>query len=269
VDVTGTRSRAFGAAGHNALERMRGGLVVSVQAGADSPLAAPEHLAAMARAVEVGGAVGIRTEGVAAVTAIREAVAVPVIGLVKRAVSGSDVYITPDRDDALAVAEAGADLVAVDATNRARPDGRSGPEFVAALAADLPGRIVADVDVLSAGVAAAEAGAAAVATTLAGYASGTGGLRVPGPAATAGRLRVPGPAANDAESLVPPDIALVADLAAELDVAVLAEGRLATVADVRAAFAAGAFAVVVGTAITDPGALTRRLAAATPKVADG
>jgi N-acylglucosamine-6-phosphate 2-epimerase len=228
----------------DALERMRGGLVVSVQAPAESPLAAPEHLAAIARAVELGGAVGIRTEGVAAVTAIREAVGVSVIGLVKRRVSDSEVYITPELEDALAVAEAGADLVALDATERARPDGRSGAEFVAALAAELPGRIVADVDRLSAGVAAADAGAAAVATTLSGYTTAT----------------------TPSDS---PDVALVADLAAELDVPVLAEGRYATPADVRAAFAAGAFAVVVGAAITDPGALTRRLAAAAPGGADG
>jgi len=227
----------------NALERVRGGLVVSVQAAAESPLAAADHLAAIARAAELGGAVGIRTEGLAAVTAIREAVAVPVIGLVKRRVSGSEVYITPELEDALAVAEAGADLVAVDATERARPDGSSGPEFVAALAAELPGRIVADVDRLSAGVAAAEAGAAAVATTLSGY---TGG-----------------------RSSTVPDVPLVAKLAQEASVPVLAEGRYATPEDVRAAFAAGALAVVVGTAITDPGALTRRLAAATPGGADG
>jgi N-acylglucosamine-6-phosphate 2-epimerase len=228
----------------DALERMHGGLVVSVQAPAESPLAAPGHLAAIARAAELGGAVGIRTEGVAAVTAIREAVAVPVIGLVKRRVSGSEVYITPAPEDALAVAEAGADLVAVDATERPRPDGRSGAEFMAALTAELPGRIVADVDRLSAGVAAAESGAAAVATTLSGYTSA-------------------------AAPSAPPDVALVADLAAELDLPILAEGRYATPADVRGAFAAGAFAVVVGTAITDPGALTRRLAAATPGGADG
>jgi N-acylglucosamine-6-phosphate 2-epimerase len=228
----------------DALERMRGGLVVSVQAAPESPLAAPEHLAAIARAVELGGAVGIRTEGVAAVKAIREAVDVPVIGLVKRRMGGSEVYITPEMHDALAVANAGADLVAVDATERARPDGTSGPEFVAALAAELPGRILADVDRLSAGVAAAEAGAAAVATTLSGYTSATA------------------PTAS-------PDVALVANLAAALNVPVLAEGRYAAPADVRAAFAAGAFAVVVGTAITDPGSLTRRLAAATPGGADG
>jgi N-acylglucosamine-6-phosphate 2-epimerase len=243
VDVTG------------ALERMRGGLVVSVQAAPESPLGAPEHLAAIARAVEAGGAAGIRTEGVAAIAAIREAVGVPVIGLVKRDVSGSEVYITPAVEDALAAVDAGADLVAVDATERPRPRGAGGPEFVATLAAELPGRIVADVDRLSAGVAAADAGAAAVATTLSGYTTATAPPRAD-------------PAVGE-QPPAPPDVGLVAELAAELDVPVLAEGRYVTPADVRAAFAARAFAVVVGTAITDPGALTRRLAAATPQGADG
>lgn len=221
----------------DALERMRGGLVVSVQAAPGSPLAAPKQLAAIARAVDAGGAAAIRTEGLAAVAAIREAVDVPVIGLVKRRVPESDVYITPNLEDALAVTEAGADLVAVDATERLRAEGTSGPEFVAALAGKLPGMVVADVDCASAGRAAAAAGAVAVATTLSGFAG-------------------------------PPDVGLVAELAAELDAPVLAEGRYATAAQVRAAFEAGAFAVVVGTAITDPTALTRALAAATPGGAD-
>jgi N-acylglucosamine-6-phosphate 2-epimerase len=231
-----------------AFERMRGRLVVSVQAAPESPLAAPAHLAAMARAVEAGGAAAIRAEGLDAVAAIRAAVQTPVIGLVKRRMEGSDVYITPTLDDALAVAEAGAELVAVDATERPRPGGTSGPEFVATLAAELPGRVVADVDVASAGRAAAAAGAAAVATTLSGYVTADGAESPP------------------AEG---PDVGLVAELAADPGTRVLAEGRYATPADVRAAFEAGAFAVVVGTAITDPGALTRALAAATPGGADG
>jgi N-acylglucosamine-6-phosphate 2-epimerase len=230
----------------NAFERMRGGLVVSVQAAPGSPLAAPRQLAAIAHAVEAGGAAAIRAEGLAAVAAIREAVSVPVIGLVKRRVPDSDVYITPTLEDALAVAEAGAELVAVDATERLRADRTSGPEFVAALAAELPGRVVGDVDRVSAGRAAAAAGAAAVATTLSGYT---------GPDSSAVAVT---PLSAE------PDVALVAELAAELDRPVLAEGRYATPAHVRAAFDAGGFAVVVGTAITDPTALTRALAAATP-----
>jgi N-acylglucosamine-6-phosphate 2-epimerase len=226
-----------------ALERMRGGLVVSVQAAPGSPLAAPDHLAAIARAVEAGGAVAIRTEGLEAIRAIREAVGVPVIGLVKRRTAGTDVYITPDIADIRAVADAGADLVAVDATERPRMDGTSGAEFVAAAEVELPGRIVADVDSATAAKAAADAGATAVATTLSGY---TGSDPVAGP-----------------------DTALVAELSHELDVPVLAEGRYSTPEEVWAAYGAGAFAVVVGTAITDPEELTRRLATRPPMGADG
>jgi N-acylglucosamine-6-phosphate 2-epimerase len=214
------------------LERLRGGLVVSVQAPPESPLAATSHLAAMARAAELGGAAGIRAVDVAAV---KEAVALPVIGLRKRRVEGSDVYITPSLEDARAVAAAGADIVAVDATLRPRPDGVS----LASLVAELRVPVLADVDCLDAGLAAREAGAAAVATTLAGYTDAA-------PRATPGE----------------PDLELVSALAAELDCPVFAEGRIATPDQARAAFDAGAFAVVVGTAITDPLALTRAFATA-------
>jgi N-acylglucosamine-6-phosphate 2-epimerase len=218
----------------DALEPLRGGLVVSVQAPEGSPLAGSSHMAAMARAAEAGGAAGIRTQDVGAV---KGAVGLPVIGLRKRRFEGSEVYITPTLEDARAVAGAGADVVAVDATLRPRPEALSTGRFVAQLARELPQPVLADVDSLEAGLAARAAGAAAVATTLAGYTDG-------------------------AEAEAEPDLELVAALAAELDCPVLAEGRIATPHHVRAAFQAGAFAVVVGSAITDPVAITRRFAAA-------
>jgi N-acylglucosamine-6-phosphate 2-epimerase len=223
------------------LEALRCGLVVSVQAPDGSPLAASSHLAAMARAAELGGAAGIRAVDVAAV---KGAVGLPVIGLRKRRVEGSDVYITPSVDDARAVAAAGADIVAVDATLRPRPDGVD----LASLVAELPVPVLADVDCLAAGLAAREAGAAAIATTLAGYTDAASVATAAG-----------GSASGE------PDLELVSALAAELDCPVFAEGRIATPAQARAAFDAGAFAVVVGTAITDPLALTRAFAAATPR----
>jgi N-acylglucosamine-6-phosphate 2-epimerase len=213
------------------LEALRGGLVVSVQAPPGTPLDAPAHVAAMARAASLGGAAGIRAVEVAAVKA---AVTLPVIGLRKRPLEGSEVYITPTLEDARAVAAAGADIVAMDATLRPRPDGVS----LAAVVSELPVPVLADVDSVEAGLAAREAGAAAIATTLAGYTDA-----VP---ASAG-----------------PDLELVAALVSQLDCPVFAEGRIATPQQARAAFDAGAFAVVVGTAITDPVALTRSFAAAT------
>jgi N-acylglucosamine-6-phosphate 2-epimerase len=219
------------------LAAIAGGLVVSVQAPPGSPLRDPSHMAAIARAAELGGAAGIRAAGDDDVAAIRAAVALPLIGLRKRPLDGGRVLITPEASDAEAVAAAGADIVAVDATDRPRPGAAGGAELVAQLG-DLGVPVLADVDTREAGVAAREAGAAAAATTLSGY---TGGPAPPGP-----------------------DIELVRSLAGELDCPVVAEGRIATPEHVRAAFEAGAHAVVVGTAITEPIELTRRLAEATP-----
>jgi N-acylglucosamine-6-phosphate 2-epimerase len=217
------------------LPELRGGLVVSVQAPGGSPLRETSHLVAMARAAEAGGAAGVRVDGAGCVAAIREAVALPIIGLRKRRVEGSDVYITPEFEDALELAAAGADLVAIDGTLRSRPGGLPLAELVRQLSRP----VLADVDSLEAGVFAREAGAAAVATTLAGY---TGAGPVP----------------------TEPDLALLRRLSETLDCPVLAEGRYGSPADVRSAFEAGAFAVVVGAAITDPLELTRRFVAATP-----
>jgi N-acylglucosamine-6-phosphate 2-epimerase len=219
------------------LAALEGGLVVSVQAPEDSPLSETSHMVAMARAAEAGGAAGVRVEGGADIAAIRAAVALPVIGLRKRRVPGSAVYITPELADAHEVAAAGADLLAVDGTLRPRPGGVPPADFIATLTHNFPQPVLADVDSVEAGAAARAAGAAAVATTLAGYTHAS-----------------PPPAE--------PDLELVARLAAELDCPVLAEGRYGSPAAVGAALEAGAFAVVVGAAITDPLALTRRFAEA-------
>jgi N-acylglucosamine-6-phosphate 2-epimerase len=220
------------------LDLLRGGLIVSVQAPAESPLAGPPVMAAIARAAVAGGAIGIRAEGVKDVAAIRAAVDVPIVGLRKRDLSGSAVRITPTLDDALAIAAAGADVVAVDATLRPRPDGTPTADFLAVLTRELDVPVLADVDTLEAGVAAALGGVAAVATTLSGYTD------------------APAPTTDG------PDLPLLRALAERLERPLLAEGRYGSPADVRAAFDAGAQAVVVGTAITDPFTLTRRFAAA-------
>jgi N-acylglucosamine-6-phosphate 2-epimerase len=205
-------------------------IVVSCQAGAGNPLHGPEPMALMARAAVAGGAAAIRANGARDVAAIRAAVDVPILGIDK-AGDPSGVFITPDVAAAARVVAAGAGVVAVDGTLRPRPDGRHLRDHVADIHA-LGVEVMADADSFEAGVAAREAGADLVATTLSGY---TGGAVPDGP-----------------------DIDLLARLAAALDCPVIAEGRFWTVDDVRAGFDAGAHAIVVGTAITNPLAITRR-----------
>ena len=217
------------------LRRLRGGLVVSCQAPAGDPLHGPAFMAAMARAAVLGGAVGIRADGPDDVRAVSEAVDVPVIGLWKQGAEG--VYITPTVDHAGAVAEAGAEIVAIDGTGRPRPDGSTVPEVVAGLRRTHGCLVMADVSTIEEGVAATAAGADLVATTLSGY--------------TPYSRQRPGP-----------DLELVAALAARVEVPVVAEGRIATPTEARAALDAGAWTVVVGGAITRPQLIAARFVAA-------
>ncbi|HEY8583712.1 MAG TPA: N-acetylmannosamine-6-phosphate 2-epimerase [Capillimicrobium sp.] len=215
-----------------------GSIVVSCQARADSPLHGPGPMAMMARAAVEGGAAAIRANGPRDVAAIRAAVDVPILGIHKLG-DPAGVFITPTPDAAAEVVAAGAHAVAIDGTLRPRPDGRSLREHVAEIHERLGVVVMADCDGVESGLAAREAGADIVATTLAGY---TGG----------------GPPPDR------PDVDLVRTLAATLDCPIVAEGRYWTPEDVRDGFAAGADAIVVGTAITNPAAITRRFTVVAP-----
>jgi N-acylglucosamine-6-phosphate 2-epimerase len=192
-------------------------------------------MALMAQAAEAGGAGAIRANGPDDIAAIRAVTDLPIVGLHKLG-DPAGVFITPTYESAAGVVAAGADLVALDATLRPRPDGQRLEQQIARIHDDLGVPVMADVDSLEAGLAARRAGADVVATTLSGYTNG----------------RTP----------TEPDVELVRQLAAQLDCPVIAEGRIRTPENVRAACDAGAFAVVVGTAITNPMDLTARLAGA-------
>lgn len=220
----------------------RGSLIVSCQAPAGSPMARDSMIAALAETVAACGARGVRVDGPAHVKAVRAATRIPILGIWKRIRPGSDVYITATFEDAAAIAGAGADAIAVDATPRPRAGGATAADLIARISRELTLPVVADVATLDEGLAAADAGAHFVATTLAGYTA-------------------------DTRDLEGPAFALVEALARRCPVPVLCEGRLRTPADVRRAFDAGAFAVVVGTAITGVDILTRELLAATPGAA--
>ena len=113
------------------LEALRGGLIVSVQAEADSPLDAPETIALLSRIAVANGAAGVRVEGSARLGAARRAVSAPIVGIVKRAYQGFEPYITPSEREIAEVVAAEAEIVAFDATGRARPDGRDVGSVVA------------------------------------------------------------------------------------------------------------------------------------------
>ncbi len=218
------------------LDRIAGGIVVSCQAAPGTPLAEPSIIAALARAAEAGGAVGLRIEGIDDIRAVQQVSRLPIIGLVKASYPGSSVYITPTADEAAALVETGVEIIAIDATARPRPRGDLA-EVMQAIRSSSDALVMADVATLAEGLAALELGVDVVGTTLQGYTDGSGPTE--------------GPAFTLVENL------------ANAGAWVIAEGRVWTPEDVVRCYDAGARSVVVGGAVTDPISITRRLARAT------
>ena len=214
------------------VEQVRGRLIVSCQALPHEPLYGAEIMARMAVAAAEGGAVAIRANTPPDIAAIRQAVDLPIIGLFKEDVPGYPVYITPTLAHAEAIAAAGADVIALDATARPRPQPGSLADFIAAIHAATGLPVLADISTQAEGIAAVEAGAELLSTTMSGY--------TPYSPQQSG-----------------PDVELVTALAGAVDRPVLAEGRYRRPEQVAAALAAGATAVVVGGAITRPQEITR------------
>ena len=217
---------------HDVLDRIRGGLIVSCQATEGSPLQGPQYMAAMAECAQMSGAVGMRANGVADIRAIKARVDLPMIGILKRRDLGPTVWITPDVEGARAVEQAGAEIVAMDATTRPRPL-QPFALLCKAFKETSSALIMADVSTLDEGLAAVEAGADLVATTLSGY-------------------------TEYSPKLEGPDLALVEALVEKVDVPVVAEGRYLTPEHARQAIACGAHCVVIGQAITNPIKITER-----------
>ena len=212
---------------------VRGRLIVSCQALPHEPLYGSAIMARMAVAAAQGGAAAIRANTPQDIEAIHAAVPLPIVGLYKVDVPGYDVYITPRLADACAVAAAGANVIAIDATQRPRPEYATLAEYIAAIHAATALPVMADISTFDEGVAATAAGADIVSTTMSGY--------------TPYSPAQPGP-----------DLDLVRRLAAVLTVPLVAEGRYYTPEQVAHALASGATAVVVGGAITRPQEITQR-----------
>lgn len=215
------------------LRRLRGGLVVSCQAEADEPLYGEDHMAAMARAAAEGGAVGIRANTPKDIAAIRRTINLPIIGIYKLDIPGYPVRITPSIESAIQVAQAGADVIAIDGTSRPHPDGLDLNQRIHLIHTQTHYPVMADIATFRDGLAAQAAGADLIATTLSGY-------------------------TDDSPAQEAPDFELLERLVSHLKVPVVAEGRISTPEQAAQALYLGAFAVVVGTAITRPQSITAR-----------
>ncbi len=207
-------------------------LIVSCQALPDEALFGAEIMAKVAMAAAQGGAKAIRANTPVDVKAIKACVNLPVIGLYKEVLPDYPVIITPTLQHALRIAEAGADVIAIDATDRPHPEGDL-EAFIEKIHSQTGCLVMADISTVAEAVAAEKAGVDMVSTTLSGYTPYT-------------------------PKLEGPDLMLVKELAGLLAIPVIGEGRYHTPEQVKQALDYGATSVVVGGAITRPKEITAR-----------
>lgn len=216
------------------LEQIKGGLIVSCQALPHEPLYDSYIMSKMAYAAMLGGAVGIRANTIVDILAIKKRVDLPIIGIIKQEYDGSDVYITPTMDEVDALVEIDCDIIATDATNRIRPNGKTFEDFFSEVRAKYPNQLfMADTSCFEEGQLAERLGFDLIGTTMAGYTPYTKGRSLP-------------------------DLELIEKYSKELNVPIIAEGGIWSPEDLKNVYKAGAFSAVCGTAITRPMDITKR-----------
>lgn len=218
------------------LTDVQGKLIVSCQALPDEPLHSSFIMGRMALAAKEGGAVAIRAQSSEDIREIQKVTGLPVIGLVKRNYEDSPIYITPTMAEVEDLLTTNCEMIALDMTDRPRPHQEKLPDLLARIHEG--GRLVlADISTYEEGMAAAKLGADAISTTLSGY-------------------------TPYSPQLSGPDVELVAALSRDLDIPVFAEGRINRPEDIQRVMAAGAYAPIVGSAITRPQLITAKFAQA-------
>jgi len=218
------------------LDRLRGKIIVSVQAMPNEPLYKEECIDALMASVINGGADALRVAGARDVINAKK-YNVPVIGLTKPEKLPENwrdvVYITPTIKDVQTLISAGADIIAFDGTSRLRPDGCSVKDIIDVIHSS-DRLAMADISTLDEGINCANLGVDIVSTTLAGYTTQSG------------------------SGFIEPDYTLLSELFKNIDKPVILEGRIWEPHEVKKAFELGAWCVVIGSAITRPQLITKR-----------
>lgn len=224
----------------NIFNQIKGGLVVSCQALPEEPLHSSFIMGRMAFAAKEAGAKGIRANSVVDIQAIKETVDLPIIGIIKQEYEGSDVFITPTMKEIDQLVEEGVDLIALDATKRVRPDGKTICEVFPVIREKYPEQLfMADCSTYEEAKVAYELGFDCLGTTLSGYTDYTEGRQLP-------------------------DIPLVERLVKDFPIPIIAEGGIWNPADLTYLFEIGVDSAVVGSAITRPLEIAKRFIAAIP-----
>ena len=215
----------------NQLERA---LIVSCQALPEEPLYSSFIMGKMAHAAKLGGAKGIRANSIEDIKEIKKNVDLPIIGIIKKVYEGSDVFITPTIEEVDALYREKVDIIALDATKRVRPDGKTISQVFPQYREKYSNQLfMADCSTLEEAEEAYRLGFDCLGTTLSGYTAYS----------------------KDREL---PDLELIKQMVERFDIPVIAEGGIWTPEELKNVFDLGVHCAVVGTAITRPMEITKK-----------
>ncbi|MGZ9583520.1 N-acetylmannosamine-6-phosphate 2-epimerase [Paenibacillus marinisediminis] len=216
------------------LKKIEKKLIVSCQALPEEPLHSSFIMGRMAYAAKLGGAAGIRANSVEDIQEIKKQVDLPIIGIIKQVYGNCDVFITPTAKEVDALYHEGVDIIAMDATDRIRPDGSTITELFPELKWKYKDQLfMADCSTYEEAAHAVELGFDCVGTTLSGYTAATKGRALP-------------------------DYEMAERIIHSLSIPFIAEGGITTPEQLRKMFELGAHSAVVGSAITRPMEITKR-----------
>jgi N-acylglucosamine-6-phosphate 2-epimerase len=216
------------------LNKIQNQLIVSCQAREGWPMHGSEIMAAFAVAAEIGGASAIRANGVNDIKAIKNAVDLPILGINKKWIDNFDVYITPRLEDCLEILACGIEMIAIDATQRRRPNDELLNNIVMTIKNKYPNvLLIGDISTVAEAIHAEQLGFDGITTTLNGY-------------------------TKESIMLNKNNEWLVRNLTKVINIPIIAEGNIETPIEAQNLLKCGAFSIVVGQAITRPERITKR-----------
>lgn len=217
------------------IQSLKGNLIVSCQALPDEPLHSSFIMGRMAKAAKQGGASGIRANTPDDIKEIQNQVDLPIIGIIKKDYDDSKVYITPTMDEIDQLVATGVEIIALDATEDLRPNGKNIDDFYKEIKEKYPDQLLmADCSTIAEAIHADELGFDFVGTTLVGYTDQSKGHKIE---------------ANDFE--------ILREIIKNVKAMVIAEGNINTPEKAKRVIELGAYSVVVGSIITRPQVITK------------